>query len=88
MHPPYPPFARGGKRPDATDFPPLAKGGGRGGESRGACNASENRSKIAQVVEAGAAPREPVQDLTDSSRAVRTHCVGRPLNIAGSFQNA
>src|SRR5208337_324125 len=25
-----PPFARGEKRPDAADFPPLAKGGGRG----------------------------------------------------------
>ena len=25
--PPYPPFARGGKRPDAADFPPLAKEG-------------------------------------------------------------
>ncbi len=43
MHPPYPPLRKGGKkdqtpptfpplrrgekRPDATDFPPLAKGG-------------------------------------------------------------
>ncbi len=26
-HPPLPPLRMGGKRPDAADFPPLAKGG-------------------------------------------------------------
>jgi len=40
-----PPLRKGGKRPDSADFPPLAKGG-RGGESRGACTPSENRSKL------------------------------------------
>ncbi len=33
-------------------------------------------------------PRAPVQGLTGSSRAVRTHCVGRPRYIASSFQTA
>src|SRR5208337_5556012 len=46
-----PPFARGEKRPDAADFPPLAKGGWGGGESRGACNASENRSNRLSIEE-------------------------------------
>src|SRR5271157_3001297 len=43
---------------------------------------------IAQAVEVGAALPAPVQWVTGSSRAVRTHCVGRLLNIAGSFQTA
>ncbi len=42
----------------------------------------------ALAVRVPAAPRAPVQGLTGSSRAVRTHCVGRPRNIAGSFQTA
>ena len=50
--------------------------------------AATGSGPIAQVVEVGATSREPVQGLTGSSRAVRTHCVGRPLNIAGSFQTA
>ncbi len=37
---------------------------------------------IAEAVEVPAASREPVQGLTGCSRAVRTHCVGRLLNIA------
>jgi len=53
--PPVSPLRKGGKRPDAADFPPPSQGGkkdqtpptfpplrrgGTGGESRGACNAS------------------------------------------------
>src|SRR5208282_6478963 len=40
----YPPFARGEKDQTPPTFPPLRRGG-RGGESCGACNASENRSR-------------------------------------------
>jgi len=39
-----PPFARGDKRRDAADFSPPLRRGGKGGESRGVCNASEDRS--------------------------------------------
>ena len=39
-----PPLARGEKDQTPPTFPPC-EGGGRGGESRGACNASENRSR-------------------------------------------
>ena len=49
-NPPVSPLRKGGKRSDAADFPPLAKGG-KGGESRGACNASENRSRVGRARE-------------------------------------
>src|SRR5271157_4344246 len=43
--PPCVPPSQGGKKDQTPPtFPPLRRGG-RGGESRGACNASENRSK-------------------------------------------
>src|SRR5208282_3701738 len=44
----YPPFARGEKDQTPPTFPPLRRGG-RGGESRGACNASEKRSNHAPI---------------------------------------
>jgi hypothetical protein len=43
---------------------------------------------IVRTVQVVAKAREPVQGLTGSSLAVRTHCVGFLLNIAGSFQAA
>ena len=43
-NPPVSPLRKGGKRSDAADFPPLAKGGR--GVRAGACNASENRSDV------------------------------------------
>src|SRR4051812_25812798 len=44
IHPPDPPFARGGKESLANVFPPLAKGG-LGGVMSGLCNVSETRAR-------------------------------------------
>ena len=44
--PPCPPFARGEKKDQTPPtFPPFARGDRGGGESHGACNGSENRSR-------------------------------------------
>src|SRR5208283_4894520 len=48
-NPPVSPLRKGGKKTRRRRLSPPCEGGGRGGESRGACNASENRSRVGRA---------------------------------------
>src|SRR5271166_3342327 len=61
-NPPVSPLRKGGKKTRRRRLSPPCEGGGRGGESRGACNASENRSRV------GRAQRGPADLIITGSR--------------------